>query len=176
MNIIFKILIGIGSIIALLLIVALFVKNEYTVQRDILINKKADDVFSYIKFLKNQDHYSKWVMTDPDMKKRFRGADGTVGFVYAWDGNDKAGKGEQEIINIQENEKIDIEVRFIRPFAGVAQTVMTTEQLPGDQTKVNWSMSGSSPYPMNLMSLVMKGMLEKDLAISLEMLKRNLEK
>jgi len=176
MSIIIKILIGIGSIIALLLIIALFVKNEYTIQRNIVINKKTDDVFNYIKFLKNQDHYSKWVMTDPSMKKSFHGADGTVGFVYAWDGNDKAGKGEQEIMNIQENEKLDIEIRFIRPFAGVAKTVMTTEPLPANQTKVNWCMSGSSPYPMNLMSLIMKGILEKDLAVSLEMLKTNLEK
>jgi len=176
MSIIFKILIGIGAIIALLLIVALFVKNEYAIQRDIVINKPKADVFNYIKFVKNQEQYSKWVMTDPNMKKSFRGTDGTVGFVYAWDGNDKAGKGEQEIKNIEDGEKLDLEIRFIKPFEGIAQTVMTTEPLPGNQTKVNWSMSGRNPYPMNLMSLMLKGMLEKDLAVSLEMLKANLEK
>jgi len=176
MGILFKILIGIGSLIALLLIIALFVKNEYVIQRDIIINKPRQEVFNYIKFIKNQDYYSKWVMTDPNMKKSFRGTDGTVGFVYAWDGNDKAGKGEQEVKKIQEGEEVDVEIRFIKPFEGVAQTVMTTEALPGNQTIVSWTMSGSNPYPMNLMSLMMKGMLGKDISTSLQTLKRILEK
>lgn len=52
---------------------------------------------------------------DPNMKKDFRGTDGTVGFVYAWDGNKKAGKGEQEIKKITEGERVDVEVRFEKP-------------------------------------------------------------
>lgn len=40
-------------------------------------------------------------MTDPNMRKNFKGTDGTVGFCYAWDGNKKAGKGEQEIIALK---------------------------------------------------------------------------
>ncbi len=87
MNILIKILIGIGALIAVLLIVALFVKKEYTIEREITINKPKTEVFNYVKHLKNQDNYSKWVMQDPGMKKEFRGTDGTVGFVYAWDSN-----------------------------------------------------------------------------------------
>ncbi|MDQ3683867.1 MAG: SRPBCC family protein, partial [Bacteroidota bacterium] len=109
MNILTKILIIIGILIAIPLIIALFVKKEYTVERDITINKPKQEVFNYVKYLKNQDNYSKWVRTDPAMKKDFRGTDGTVGFVYAWDGNKKAGKGEQEIKNIMEGERVDVE-------------------------------------------------------------------
>ena len=50
---------------------------------------------------------------DPDMKKTYRGTDGTVGFVSAWDSEkDDVGKGEQEIIKITDGERIDYELRF----------------------------------------------------------------
>jgi hypothetical protein len=50
------------------------------------------------------------------MKKEFRGTDGTDGFVYAWDGNKNAGSGEQEIKRITDGDRIDLEIRFARPF------------------------------------------------------------
>ncbi len=143
MNILIKILMGIGALIALLLVVALFIKKEYTIERAININKPKTEVFNYIKYLKNQDNYSKWVMTDPAMQKTFRGTDGTPGFVYAWDSKHKnAGKGEQEIKGITEGERVDVEVRFEKPFEGVAYVPMTTETLSPNETKVAWRMEG----------------------------------
>jgi len=68
-----KNLIGIAAFIGLLLFAALFVKKEYTVEREITINKPKVEVFAYIKQLKNQEHYNKWVMIDPNMKKTYRG-------------------------------------------------------------------------------------------------------
>jgi len=76
-----RILLGILGIIVLLLVVALFVKKEYAVEREIAINKPKQEVFDYVKFLKNQDNFSVWAQTDPNMKKDFRGTDGTVGVV-----------------------------------------------------------------------------------------------
>ncbi|WP_146902006.1 SRPBCC family protein [Adhaeribacter aerolatus] len=176
MKMLLNILIGVAGFIALLLILALFVKKEYTVARQIIINKPQGEVFAYIRHLKNQEHYSKWVMADPDMKKTYRGTDGTPGFVYAWNGNDKAGQGEQEIKHITENEKLEIEIRFIRPFAGVAQVPMTTETVSPTQTKVTWGMTGGNPYPLNLMHLFTDNLLGKDLEISLATLKQVVEK
>lgn len=112
---------------------------------------------------------------DPNMKKEFKGTDGKVGFVYAWDGNNDAGKGEQEIKRIREGESVDVEVRFIKPFEGIAQAPMTTEALSDNQTKVTWGMKGQSKYPMNLMNLFMDSMLGKDLETSLATLKVILE-
>src|SRR4051812_5502877 len=98
------ILIIIVALILLVLLIALIAKKDYTVQREIIINRPRLEVFNYLKLLKNQDHYSKFVMMDPNMKKEFKGVDGTVGFVYGWEGNKKAGKGEQEIKKITEGE------------------------------------------------------------------------
>ncbi|WP_207434351.1 SRPBCC family protein [Sabulibacter ruber] len=176
MKILKRVMLGAGGLLALLLVAALFVKKEYTVQREIIINKPKAEVFSYIRHLKNQDHYSKWVMTDPNMKKAFRGTDGEVGFVYAWNGNDQAGQGEQEITTIIEGEWLDVEVRFIRPMESIARTPMRTETVGNNQTKVTWGMTGESPYPLNLMHLFVDGMLGKDLETSLSNLKVILEK
>jgi len=92
---IFFVLIG---IVALVLIAALFVNGDYAVVREVTINKPKSEVFNYVKYVKNQDEFSVWNMRDPNMKKEYRGEDGTVGFVYGWDSDNKdVRKGEQEI-------------------------------------------------------------------------------
>ena len=177
MYILITILAIIGTIIVLILVVALFTKKDYSIQRDIVINRSTPEVFNYIKHLKNQDYYNKWVMKDPNMKKEFRGTDGTVGSVYAWDGNKQAGAGEQEIKSIVDNERIDIEIRFVRPFAAVSSGPFVTQALSADQTKLTWGLSSTMKYPMNAMLLFMNmdQLLGKDLETSLINLKNILE-
>jgi len=169
----------IAGIIAVLLIVAAVTPKGYSLQRIIVINKPVDEVFDYIRFLKNQDYYNKWVMTDPHMKKIYTGTDGTPGFIYAWDSEMKnAGKGEQEILSITPNRELKYEVRFIKPFAGIAPSYINTEALPDGTTQITWSFSSKMPYPMNLVMLFMnmENMLGKDMTTSLNNLKENLER
>lgn len=172
-----NVLLVIASVVAILLTIAFFAPKNYSLSRNILINAPANVVFDYISHIKNQDHFSKWVMTDPNMNKSFRGTDGTVGFVYAWEGNKKAGKGEQEITRIKASEQLDIEVRFEKPFRSVAQTPFRVEATGENQSKVTWGMSSRMNYPMNLMLLFvnMDGMLGKSMEESLELLKGILE-
>lgn len=179
MKILRKILIGLAIIIALPLIVALFVKKDYVVQREVRINKPKQEVFDYVKYLKNQDNYSKWNNIDPNMKKSYRGTDGTVGFVARWESdNDEVGWGEQEIKKITEGERIDFELRFIKPLEATEPAFMTTESVANNQTKVSWGFSGHMSYPMNLMLLFMdmEKMIGDDLETGLEKLKTELEK
>ncbi|MCW3089904.1 MAG: polyketide cyclase [Ferruginibacter sp.] len=171
-----KIVLIILVLIAIPFVIALFVKREYFVEREVTINRPKQEVFNYVKYLKNQENYSKWVRMDPNMKKDYRGTDGTIGFVYAWDGNSEAGKGEQEIKDLKDGEKVDVEIRFEKPFEGIATAPITTEMLSANQTKVRWSLKGKSKYPMNFMNLFMDNMLGKDLETSLAMLKGVLEK
>ncbi|MBC7888413.1 MAG: SRPBCC family protein [Ferruginibacter sp.] len=176
MKIVKKIMIVVLLIVAIPLVIALFLKKEYFIEREVTINHPKEKVFNYVKHLKNQDNYSKWVRMDPAMKKDFRGTDGTVGFVYAWDGNKDAGKGEQEIKKITEGERVDVEVRFKKPFEGIASAPIVTESISANQTKVKWAMKGKSAYPLNFMNLFMDNMLGKDLETSLATLKGILEK
>lgn len=172
------ILIGLASIIALVLVAAIFVDGNYAVEREVTINRSKSEVFDYLKFLRNQDEFSKWASMDPNMKKDFRGTDGTVGFVSAWDSeSDEVGKGEQEIIAIVEGERIDYELRFFAPFESTDQAYMITESAGMNQTTVKWGINGKMTYPMNVMLLFMdmEEMLGADLSEGLNNLKVKLE-
>jgi uncharacterized protein YndB with AHSA1/START domain len=177
MNIILTILIVIVSLIVLLLIIGLFTKKRYAVSREIVIDKPVAQVFSYLRLQKNQEQFNKWVMTDPGKKVEMRGTDGTVGSVYAWNGNKQAGEGEVEIIRLIENQQIDTEVRFVRPFTSSANITLITTPVSADQTRINWGFTSAMKYPMNIM-LVLMGMeklLGRDMETSLGNLKKILE-
>ena len=173
------ILLVIVVLIAIPLVAALFGSKEYTIEQEVIIGKPITEVFSYLRLLKNTNYWSKWVMTDPNMTKTYKGTDGTVGAVYAWDSENKqVGKGEQEITKIAEGSRIDYEIRFIKPFEGTSTAWITTGAMPGNQTTVKWFFHGTLNYMMRLMHLVLnlKKMLAKDMATSLTNLKTILEK
>lgn len=179
MKILKKVLIVIGILIAIPLLTALFVKKDYAVEREIVINKPKSEVFEYLKLLKNQDNFSKWATTDPDMKKTYTGNDGTVGFISAWNSTNKeVGVGEQEIKKITEGERIDYELRFIEPFESTENAYMTMDAIGENQTKVKWGFNGHMNYPSNiwLLFLNFEEMIGGDLQTGLEKLKTELEK
>lgn len=175
MTIVFTILLVLAGIIILFLLMALFIKKEYTVQSEIIINAPREKVFDYLKHLKNQDNFNKWVMVDPNMKREFKGTDGTVGFIYAWKGNKKASEGEQEIKAIEEGKSIQTEIRFTGSFMAVAYADYSTESIADNQTKVKWSNASTMKYPMNSMIPMVEKMLPKDMNVSLQNLKTILE-
>ena len=167
------------GIVILALVVALFVKKDYAVEREVTINKPIAVVFDYIKHIKNQDQYSVWNRLDPASKKTYTGTDGTVGFISGWESTNKnVGKGEQEITNITENDRIDMKLRFKEPFEAEDEAYMVTESKGENETKVKWGFKGRMAYPMNIMLLFMdmEGMLGKDLQGGLDTLKTTLEK
>jgi hypothetical protein len=178
MNIVITILLVIIGLVALLLVIGLFTKKDYVIEREVIVKKKKSDVFEYVRLIKNQDFYSKWVMSDPNMKKSYSGTDGTPGFVYAWDSDQKeTGKGEQEIKRILDDEQIDTEIRFEKPFKNVSQALMVVNDVGGNQTKVKWSFASRMKYPMNIMLLFVnfEKLLGTDMETSLSRLKGILE-
>ncbi len=177
MDILLTILIAIIVLIAIFLALALFIRKDYVIEREIRIQKSSREVYDYVRCLRNQDHFSKWVMLDPNMRKTFTGTDGSVGFIYLWDSDNKnAGKGEQEIKGLKQDELVDVEVRFEKPFKTVARAPFILESMGTGETKVRWGMRGRYQYPMNFMNLFVDKLLGKDLETSLATLKNILEK
>jgi uncharacterized protein YndB with AHSA1/START domain len=177
MGILITILIVIAGIIALLLLIALFTKKDFTLEKQVVINRPKRDVFNYLKLIKNQEQYSVWVMKDPNIKIVYTGTDGTVGFTSSWESNDKnVGIGEQEIKKIDDGESIEVEIRFKKPFEGTNQARTSVITLGDTQTKVTQVFYGSSKFPMNLMNLMMDKLVGKDMQKNLENMKANLEK
>ena len=166
------------GIVALFLLAGLVISKDMSASREIIITKPVAEVFNYIKYLKNQQNYSKWATLDPAMKNEFRGTDGEPGFVNHWVGNKKVGEGEQEILRIEEGKTLYTELRFIKPFKSQAKSSITTEAVDATKTKVTWGFESKMNYPMNVMKLLMN--LEKsigdDFATGLSNLKTVLEK
>jgi len=166
-------------IIAIPFIVAGVMKRDYAVVREVTVNKPKQQVFDYIKFIKNQDNFSKWQLMDPNAEKTYSGVDGTVGFSSAWKSNNKqVGQGVQTLTGIVDGERIDIGLHFIKPFDGLATSYMTTTEVSPNQTTVKWGFNGAMKYPMNIMLAVMnmEKMIGGDLQTGLDNLKTLLEK
>jgi hypothetical protein len=176
MNLLITILLVLAGIMALVLILALFMKKEHYVRREIIIDAPAQKIFDYVKLVKNQETFNKHAMVDADRVKEFKGTDGTVGFIYAWSGDKSAGEGEKEIISILEGKRIETEIRFVKPMRTSSRQVMETESLSGNQTKVSWSNAGILSYPVNIMVPMLEKMLPKDMDSSLVNLKNMFEK
>ena len=136
MTFLLTILLSIAGFIALLLVIALFMKKDHYAKRDIIINASAQKVFDYIKLLKNQDEFNNDAMTDANRKRQFIATDGTVGYIYSWSGDKSAGVGEKEIMKIIEGKRIETEIRFTKPMQATATIVMETETISDNQTKV----------------------------------------
>jgi Polyketide cyclase / dehydrase and lipid transport len=155
MKIIKNLLFVVLGIIALFLVAALFIKKDYAVEKEIVINKPKANVFAYVKSLKNQHNFSTWEHKDPNMKMVYTGTDGAVGSTSAWEGNSEVGSGGQKVTKITEGERVDIELHFMKPMESLSPVYFTTEALDSTKTKVKWGMSGHMNYPMNGMQLFM---------------------
>lgn len=177
--IILKIVVVMVAIVSVAAVVALFTKNKYTLTREVVINRAKPDVFNFIKLNKNQKLYSKWLSLDPETKIELRGTeDGTPGSILAFDSKDKkAGKGEWETTKVQEYERVEFELRFLEPFAFVANGYFATEELSADHTRITWVYNSGMDWPMNFMLLFldMDKLVGNDIQSSLVTLKAKLE-
>lgn len=151
--------------------------KDMIIEKNVSINKNIDEVFNFLKQTKNQDRFSVWNMKDPNMKRDYSGTDGTKGFVYSWDSKDKnVGAGSQEIKNIDEGNRIDYELRFMRPMQNIAASSFILNKIDDNDTSVTWTFQCPTKFPMSLFSPIFKNMLGKQLNQSLQNLKALLEK
>lgn len=163
------------SLIVLVLIIALFVEKEYDVNRSVNISKSNSEVFDYVKNLRNLDNYAVWQKKDPNVIQTYAGTDGEVGSKYTWaSDHEEVGNGEQEVIAIDENKRVDFALRFKTPMEMEAQAYMLTKgHESGNSTDVTWGFKGESAYPWNFFMLFidMDEQLGPDLQEGLDNLK-----
>lgn len=171
-------LIVLAGVLVIALITSLMMKKDYSVEKEVVVNKPLNEVFDYIKHLKNQDTYSVWAKMDPKMRKTFSGEDATVGFVSAWDSDvEDVGSGEQEITKIIEDQRVEFELRFFEPFESTEVAYMRVEKITENETKVFWGIKGHLGVPGNLFMFIInfEEMIGNDLQNGLENLKSVLE-
>ncbi len=152
MSILLYILVG---IVVLILVLALIAPKSYNVSRSIEIAQPKAKVFENLRFLKNQDAWSPWNKKDPNMEKKFTGTDGEVGATSYWNGNKDVGEGEQELTKIVDGERIESELRFLKPWKSTSDAYLITEEVEGGNTKVTWGFSGKNKFPTSIFMLFM---------------------
>ncbi len=166
------------AIIGILIALIVIAPKKYHVERTIQVNKPIDEVFKYIKSVKNQDNWSPWKKKDPNLKQEYVGQDETVGFIAKWEGNKDVGAGEQEITKIVENDRLETELRFLKPWESKSNAFIKVNAIHATATEVTWGFSGVNKVPFNVMMLFfnMEKSVGKDFNEGLESLKKNSRK
>ena len=179
MKIIKYIFAALGILLVVVLLTGLMLPKEYSVSREVTINRSKAEVFDYARKLEHQLDYSVWWKMDPKQVTKFTGEDGTVGFVAAWKSElDSVGSGEEEIVALQEGERIGFALRFKEPFESNASSEMLFAAPDSNTTKLTWNFNGDMSYPFNVTQLFisMEDMLGKDIQEGLQNMKVILEK
>ena len=160
------------AIVALVVILGLFAKKDYHIERSLEMDASPAVVYDYVRHFKNFDQWSPWAALDPKMKTTLSGTDGEVGASYAWEGNKNVGKGRQTITAMTP-ELISIKTEFDEPFESTSPTTIKVEPA-GNKTKVTWGFDMHAAFPINglMMFTDVDVAIGKDYEMGLENLKR----
>ena len=165
-----------------LLLIAIFVAGVlgfattkpdiFKVQREVSIKAPPQKIAALITDFREWKTWSPWETLDPGMQRTYSGPDSGKGARYAWQGNDKVGAGRMEITEAAQPERTVIKLDFLKPFESHNTTTFTMTP-EGDGTRVNWTMTGPSPYVSKVMTVFvsMDRMIGKDFEKGLNNLK-----
>jgi uncharacterized protein YndB with AHSA1/START domain len=129
--------------------------STYTVTRSRTIDAPAERIYPLVASFQQWTRWSPWEDVDPDMERRYSGAESGVGAVYAWSGNRKAGAGRMEITRADDPRLVEIALDFQKPFTSSNITVFTIDPKGEDRATVTWRMTGPRPLVMKLLGPLM---------------------
>ncbi len=171
------IVIALVVLIVGLLVFAATKPDTFRVERTASIKAQPKKIFPLITNLHKWGDWSPWEKMDPAMKRTFSGPEAGIGSAYAWEGNNKVGKGRMEIMEVSPSFRVVIKLDFEKPLEGHSIAEFTL-QPQGDVTNVTWAMYGSNSYLAKVMSIFfgMDKMIGKDFETGLANLKILAEK
>src|SRR5437764_12113641 len=118
-----KILIGVAVVIVLLVIFIATRPPEFSVTRSATMSATPAAAFAQVNDFHKWEAWSPWAKMDPNAKSTFEGSPSGKGAKFHWDGNKDIGAGNMTITESMPNDHIRIRLEFIRPFAGVNDTL-----------------------------------------------------
>jgi hypothetical protein len=151
-SVVMNVLLVIAVLVGGLLVYAATRADTFRVERHIVINRPAPEIFSLLEDFRAWTRWSPWEGLDPALKRMYGGAERGKGAVYEWEGNAKVGKGRMEIIRSEPARHITIDLSFLRPFKAENAAAFDLEP-QGNATEVSWAMYGPLPFPSKLMSV-----------------------
>ncbi len=146
------------GIVVLVIIVALGITiatrpDAFRVQRSTTIAALPAAVFPYMNDFHRWPEWSPWEKLDPTMQRTHSGAPAGVGARYAWSGNKKAGEGSMTITDSRANERVLIDLDFLKPFKSSNVTEFALSPAASG-TQVSWTMTGKQNTALKAFSLV----------------------
>lgn len=140
-----KIALGLGVLLAVLLVAVAVQPSEFRVERSITIAAPPSVPYGLVEDFRAWNKWSPWEELDPNMKREYSGAPKGAGAQYAWVGQDEVGEGRMTIERAAEERELEIKLEFIKPFPATNDTVFTFAP-EASGTKVNWAMSGKNDF------------------------------
>ena len=134
-------LLAVVAAIVLFVVVVARRPSDFRVERSTTVAAPPGAVLELVEDFHNWHRWSPWDKLDPTQVLTFGGAPRGLGATYHWVG-DKNGEGHMEIVEHRPNEKVGIQLDFIRPFATRNRCDFTARRTDAG-TEVTWSMSGT---------------------------------
>jgi hypothetical protein len=128
--------------------------GTFTVIRSTVIAAPPEAIFPLIDDFHAWIDWSPWENVPGDeLAKTFSGAEKGIGAAYQWAGK-KTGQGRMEIVGSAPSSRIDIDLRFLKPFK--AENLTEFHLTPvGGGTDVVWTMTGKTTLMSKVMGLFM---------------------
>ena len=146
------------AIVALVFLIALFLPSQYRVERSAEINQPVEMVYGYVADFNNFFDWNPWTPLEPNHQYEVIGDSGKVGQKYSWQG-EIIGTGSMMFTEFDPYKLIKSDIEFFTPQEGVA-IVEWNFDTTGSGTKVTWSITGESDYPLGrYFGLMMDGFL-----------------
>lgn len=141
----------------------------YQIERSIEISVSPSRVFAVVSDFNTWSTWSPWLIAEPDATVRVTGRPGVLGSSYTWSG-DVTGAGEMELRQAERDRRLEIELRFLKPFKTTAGVAFDLQATAGG-TRLTWRMNGSMPWFLFWMIPMMKTFIGLDYHRGLLMLK-----
>ena len=149
-----KLILAVVVLVVVLAAIVAIQPSEFRVERSTTVAAPAGAVFAQVNDFRKWADWSPWEKADPAMQRTYVGAPFGTGATYAWAGNENVGEGRMTLTESRPDERIQIQLEFLKPFASnaTAEFSFTPE---GDRTRVSWSMAGENGFMAKAIHLVM---------------------
>lgn len=138
---------------AFVLIAGLFIDREYKLERTIVIKASKERIWPHIATHAALAEWSPFLDADPYVVTEVSGNDGEEGCVFSWEGNKEVGAGTQTLSHISKPDRVELQLHFIKPFEGKADSYISQTDEGNGSTKVAWGFNTAYAYPLNVMLL-----------------------
>ncbi|MCK5028518.1 MAG: GyrI-like domain-containing protein [Bacteroidales bacterium] len=134
------------SIIALLLIIALFLPSNFHVEQSIEIEKPISTVFQTAIDMNQRAKWDPWIEMDPEAEIKVQITPEIIGSGYTWKG-EIIGEGKITIQEFIPNELIKSKIEFIAPQSMESDVIWNFKKTEKN-TNITWAFEGSLSYPI----------------------------